>query len=177
MLEPGILLALGSGIFFAFYLIATRQAAQVSDPVKTLAFQCVVGALLLTPQAVAAWSTPALSDVLLFAALGALSAVSHLLSIAAFRHADASTLAPLVYLELIGAALVGYFAFGDIPGAMTLAGAALIVAAGFCCSSDAKRGHRLAGRSPDRCRWRVPHCITNVETGHWHDSYHKRTAQ
>ena len=130
VLEPGILLALGSGIFFAFYLIATRQAAQVSDPLKTLVFQCVVGAALLTPQAIVFWSTPAFSDVLLFAALGALSVISHLLSIAAFRHAEASTLAPLVYLELIGAALVGYLAFNELPGATTLAGAALIVAAG-----------------------------------------------
>jgi drug/metabolite transporter (DMT)-like permease len=129
-MEPGILLALGSGIFFAFYLIATRQAAQVSDPLTTLVFQSVVGALLLTPQAIVSWSMPALNDLLLFAALGAMSAISHLLSIAAFRHAEASTLAPLVYLELIGAALVGYLAFNEIPGATTLAGAALIVAAG-----------------------------------------------
>jgi drug/metabolite transporter (DMT)-like permease len=130
VVEPGILLALGSGVFFAFYVIATRQAAQVSDPLKTLAFQCTAGALLLTPQALVFWATPAWSDLVLFAALGAMSAISHLLSIAAFRHAEASTLAPLVYLELIGAALVGYLAFKDIPGAATLAGAALIVAAG-----------------------------------------------
>jgi drug/metabolite transporter (DMT)-like permease len=129
--DPGILLALGSGLFFALYLVATRRAAQASDPVKTLAFQCVVGALLLTPQAIVTWSTPALSDLWLFAALGGLSAVSHVLSITAFRYADASTLAPLVYLELIGAALIGYLAFGDIPGAATVLGAALIVAAGF----------------------------------------------
>ena len=130
VVEPGILLAFGSGVFFAFYVIATRQAAQVSDPLKTLAFQCAAGALLLTPQALVFWAMPAWSDLLLFAALGAMSAISHLLSIAAFRHAEASTLAPLVYLELIGAALVGYLAFNDIPGTATLAGAALIVAAG-----------------------------------------------
>jgi len=129
-LEPGIVLALGSGVCFAIYLVATRQAAQVSDPVKTLAFQCAIGALLSTPQAVASWSAPVWSDALLFAALGGISAASHLLSIAAFRHAEASTLAPLVYLELIGAALVGYFAFGDVPDATTVAGAVLIVAAG-----------------------------------------------
>ncbi len=71
-----------------------------------------------------------MSDLWLFAMFGGLSAVSHILSITAFRHADASTLAPLVYLELIGAALVGYLAFGDIPGAATVLGAALIVAGG-----------------------------------------------
>jgi drug/metabolite transporter (DMT)-like permease len=129
VIEPGILLALGSGVCFAIYLVATRQASQVSDPIKTLAFQCVVGALVSAPQAIATWSVPAWSDALLFAALGGISVVSHLLSIAAFRHADASTLSPLVYLELIGAVLVGYFAFGDIPDATTIAGAALIVAA------------------------------------------------
>jgi drug/metabolite transporter (DMT)-like permease len=130
VVEPGILLALGSGLFFALYLVATRQAAQASDPVKTLAFQCAVGTLLLTPQALVDWSVPVWSDVWLFAALGIVSALSHILSIAAFRHAEASTLAPLVYVELIGAALVGYLAFSEVPGAATIVGAALIVAAG-----------------------------------------------
>ena len=40
-------------------------------------------------------------------------------------------LAPLIYVELIGAALIGCFAFGEVPGLATLAGAALIVAAGL----------------------------------------------
>lgn len=129
--DVGIWLAFGSGVFFAFYMIATRQASQNSDPVKTLTFQCVVGALLLTPQAVLTWSAPAASDLVFFGLMGLLSAGSHGLSIAAFRFADASTLAPLVYLELIGAALIGYFAFKEIPGAPTIIGAGLIVAAGL----------------------------------------------
>jgi drug/metabolite transporter (DMT)-like permease len=130
-IDPGILLALAAGITFAFYLIATRRAAQQSDPVKTLAFQCVVGAFLLTPLAALFWSTPAVDDLMLFAGLGLFSAVSHLLSIAAFRFAEASTLAPLVYVELIGAALIGYFAFGETPNASTIIGATLIVSAGL----------------------------------------------
>ena len=129
--DPGILFALGSGVFFAFYLIATRQAAQESDPVKTLAFQCVAGTLLLTPQAVLSWSAPAWTDLLFFAGLGLFSAVSHILSIVAFRHASASSLAPLVYLELIGTVLVGYLAFREIPEVFTIIGAAFIVLAGL----------------------------------------------
>ena len=127
----GMLLALGSGVFFAFYLISTRHAAQASDPLKTLAFQCVVGTILLTPQAALSWSLPAWSDLLFFAGLGLFSAISHMLSIAAFRFADASTLAPLTYLELIGAAVIGYLAFGEVPGPPTVFGAAFIVAAGL----------------------------------------------
>lgn len=130
-IEPGILFAFGSGLFFALYMIATRHASAVSDPVKTLAFQCVFGTLLLTPQAIYTWSNPAPGDLVFFLALGACSALSHILSIAAFRLADASTLAPLVYLELIATAAIGYFFFEEVPGIATLLGAALIVAAGL----------------------------------------------
>lgn len=129
--DPGILLALGSGVFFALYLITTRQAAQDSDPIKTLAFQCAIGTVLLTPQAVLAWSAPAWNDLLFFAGLGLFSAAGHILSITAFRLAEASTLAPLVYVELIGTALIGYLAFDEIPGIPTLVGAGFIVAAGL----------------------------------------------
>lgn len=130
-LEPGILLALGSGVFFALYLIATRRAAQASDPMKTLAFQCAVGMMLLAPQAIATWSAPAWGDLIFFAGLGLFSAFSHILSIVAFRLADASTLAPLVYLELLGSALIGFVVFAEVPGTATVIGAALIVAAGL----------------------------------------------
>jgi drug/metabolite transporter (DMT)-like permease len=130
-MDPGILLALGAGVFFAFYLIATRRAAQESDPVKTLAFQCVVGVALLTPQAIVSWSAPLWNDLLFFAGLGLFGAISHILSIVAFRLADASTLAPLVYVELIGASIIGYVAFNEIPGAPTIAGAGFIIAAGL----------------------------------------------
>ncbi|MGL4235757.1 DMT family transporter, partial [Tabrizicola sp.] len=101
-IEPGILLALGAGALFALYLIATRWAATTSDPMKTLAFQCVIGTALLTPMALLTWLTPSLNLLLMLCCLGFLSAISHFLSIAAFRLADASTLSPLVYLELLG---------------------------------------------------------------------------
>jgi drug/metabolite transporter (DMT)-like permease len=129
--EPSLLLAFGSGLFFALYMIATRRASKESDPVKTLAFQCAVGALLLAPQAIVTWEVPAAGDLIFFIGMGAFSAVAHGLSIAAFRLTDASTLAPLVYIELIGAALIGYLAFNEIPGVPTIIGAALIVAAGL----------------------------------------------
>ncbi len=87
--------------------------------------------VLLTPQAILTWATPAWDAVIFFLALGALSAFSHLLSIAAFRFAEASTLSPLVYLELLGSTAIGYLVFEDIPQGSTIAGAVLIVTAGL----------------------------------------------
>ena len=130
-IEIGVFMAFGAGLFFALYLIATRHAAQQSDPIKTLAFQCAVGTVLLGPQAAFTFSMPQFNVIWLFLGLGLFSAVGHLLTIQAFRLSDASTLAPLVYLELIGSALVGYLVFAEVPTELTVIGAALIVASGL----------------------------------------------
>lgn len=127
--DPGIFYALASGLFFGCYLVATRQA-RAADPIQTLAFQVFVGALLLTPFAIWEWSTPDLAGILLLAGMALLGTISHMMSISAFRFADASTLAPLVYVELLGVTLIGYFAFDEVPGWITVLGAALIVGAG-----------------------------------------------
>jgi len=128
--EPGVLYALGSGLSFGCYMVATRHASRDSDPIQTLSFQVFFGALLLTPFALFSWSTPAAGDLVFFAGIAVLSTLSHVMSISAFRFADASTLAPLVYVELVGVAIIGYFAFDEIPTLTTVFGAALIVAAG-----------------------------------------------
>ncbi len=130
-IEFGILLAFGAGAFFALYMIATRQASQQSDPFKTLAFQCVMGAVLLAPQGIWTWTTPALDDLVFFLGLGAFSTISHLLSIKAFGYADASTLAPLVYLELVATAAIGYVFFTEVPELATIIGASFIVIGGL----------------------------------------------
>jgi drug/metabolite transporter (DMT)-like permease len=130
-MDPGLLLAITAGGLFAFYMIATRQAALESDPVKTLAFQCLIGVVLLTPQAFWTWSQPAVNQWWLFLLMGTLSAVCHFLAIVAFRYAQASILAPLVYLELLGGAVIGYLLFGDVPGVYVWIGAMTIVLAGL----------------------------------------------
>lgn len=129
--DPGLFLAFGAGAFFAFYMVATRKASRDSDPVSTLTFQCLFGTLLMLPQAFLYWSWPAVDSLYLFLGLGVLSALSHILSILAFRMSEASLLAPLVYLELVGSALIGYIAFGDLPGVATVVGATLITSAGL----------------------------------------------
>ncbi|MBL6431981.1 MAG: hypothetical protein HPM95_15970 [Alphaproteobacteria bacterium] len=47
--------------------------------------------------------------------MGLVSTACHFMVIAAFRHAEASVISPLAYLELISAFFIGYFAFSEIP--------------------------------------------------------------
>ncbi|MEY8843452.1 DMT family transporter [Cribrihabitans sp. XS_ASV171] len=61
---------------------------------------------------------------------GALAMLSFLLIAFAFSISEASALAPFQYLEIVGAILVGFLVFDEMPDAMTLLGASIILASG-----------------------------------------------
>jgi len=130
-INTGVLYAFGAGFFFALYLIATRMVAGKNDPMKILIFQYVLGVFLLFPQAALTWNMPGQEVWIFFVCLGVLSSTAHMLSIVAFRYAEASVLAPLVYLELLGSTIVGYLIFKDVPDIKTILGAAFIVSSGL----------------------------------------------
>ncbi len=130
-MSPGVLLALASGVCYGFYLVSTRLASGETTPLQALVFQNVFGTLLLLPQAVLTWTTPSGMEILLLLAMGAISLLCHTLTINAFRHADATTLAPLSYVELITSATIGYVWFSQLPEANVWIGAAFVASAGL----------------------------------------------
>lgn len=129
--DPGLLLAFASGVAFACFQVTTRKIAGGAGPFQTLAFQYLVGLLLLAPQAALTWTTPRPEHLWMFAGMAVIGLTTHVLSVLAYRRAEASTLAPLSYLELLGSAAIGWLAFGDLPGGPVVLGASLIVGAGL----------------------------------------------
>lgn len=83
------------------------------------------GVVTIAPAAMPGWSWGAI------AAAGVLAAASFLLIAEAFRQGEASTLAPLQYLEIIGATAAGYLVFGDFPDPLTWLGVTIILGSGF----------------------------------------------
>jgi drug/metabolite transporter (DMT)-like permease len=79
-----------------------------------------------------------------FVLMGALSAFTFFLFTEAFRRTPASTLAPFQYLEIVGATIVGYIAFGDFPDFWTWVGTAIILGSGLYVFH---RERRVSGRS------------------------------
>ena len=128
--DANILWAVGAGLLFAFYMLTTRLAARQAPPLAALCYQSVLGAIVLTPFALVAGIEGVGAFLGVFASIGLLQSSSHGLSIAAFRFAPAGVLAPLVYLEIVAAVIVGLVAFGDWPVTQTWIGIIIIIAAG-----------------------------------------------
>jgi drug/metabolite transporter (DMT)-like permease len=133
-------LPLVSALAYALNMIVLKAASRTRS---TLAMQCgttVYAALMLV--AIAAVLQIMGVDGLvvqatdlvtwgLIACAGAVAATSFLLVGAAYRHADATALAPFQYLEIIAATALGFLVFGDFPDRLTWVGVAIILGSGI----------------------------------------------
>jgi drug/metabolite transporter (DMT)-like permease len=89
------------------------------------------------------WVTPTLPDLALMMAFGVSTALAMIFLTAGYRLAEPSFVAPFEYTALFWAVLFGWLLWGALPGSTTVAGAALVIAAGlYMLSRDAR------GRSP-----------------------------
>ena len=123
------LIALGGAMLYAVFLTITRSLRATNGRVM-VALQ--LAALLLAGTATLpfAWITPSLAGAAMMGGVGLIGMAGYFCINGALQRAPASVIAPFQYLSIIWAVLLGYLAFGDLPDAATLTGAALIVAAG-----------------------------------------------
>jgi drug/metabolite transporter (DMT)-like permease len=76
------------------------------------------------------WVMPTPTEAAILVTIGLMGGVGQILMTSAYRHADASVVAPFDYASMLFALAIGYFAFSEVPTWTMLAGAALVVAAG-----------------------------------------------
>lgn len=129
-LHWAIFLSLGSCVCTSVYFILSRMLARESTATQQI-WASGIATLFLAPLAFWQWQAPSSGLVVLMMGLiGLFGASSHSLVTLAHRLADASVLAPVVYLQLLFASIAGYLVFGQVPGASTLVGALVIIAGG-----------------------------------------------
>lgn len=130
--DPALLLAFGSMLCYAGFMLLTRYLAAYDAPEVTLFYSLVAGTLVTAPFACAQWVWPTELRVwLLMLSMGFWGGIGHYIFIIAYRHAPASTLAPFIYLGLITHVAGGFLVFGQVPDEWTLAGASIVVLSGI----------------------------------------------
>ena len=133
-------LPLVTALLFAFYMILTRRMATRMHPITLQAYTGFFALFLAGP---ILWafdgsgyapldpSWPERREFILLMALGVTATLSHICISYALSLAPASLLAPIQYLEIVGATILGFYIFGDIPDGLTFVGIALIVGSGL----------------------------------------------
>ncbi len=147
------LLPVGVAFDFAFFMLVTRQLAKDVDAVVLQLVSGSVACALLIPLifVLAPFETPGFAVNIpeqsiwwLVLAMGGMGTVAHLLMTWSLRFAPAATLAPMQYLEIPVAALIGWWIFRDFPNGLALVGIGVTVAAGLYIIYREQRLSRLS---------------------------------
>lgn len=130
-LNTGNLYIFACAVIISIQLTLNRKLSTVSPPLVTAFTGAVIATITLSLLLPGSWE-PVPDDAWWFIALLVLSGtVNQTLLVFAFAHADASTLAPFTYFEIVSAILFGYLFFGTLPSLLSWFGILLITAGGI----------------------------------------------
>ncbi len=138
ILQPGItvfspyaLVPLCSAFLFALYNLLTRYAARKDRAATSFFWTGTMGALLMTCVGVWFWEPMSGRDWLWMSLLCVTGASGHFLLIKTYEYAEASTVQPFAYLQLVFAAALGLTVFGEALSTNVVVGASIVICAGL----------------------------------------------
>ncbi len=129
--ELGHLAALGAAAASATVSVVSRRIGRAERSVVLMIYPMMVNVVLLAGLLPRVYVPMPIADLGLTAAIAGLGFLAALLTIAAFRQADAALIAPMHYSQIIWAAIYGRVVFGERGDAATWIGAAIIIASGL----------------------------------------------
>ncbi|MXQ06527.1 EamA family transporter [Alphaproteobacteria bacterium GH1-50] len=142
---------------FAAFTLVTRAVAKDIDPVALQAASGIMAVAVLAPAMLilsplgvpgAGITMPGGGDWGLLVLMGLLAPIGHLFFAFALRIAPSATLAPMQYLEIPVAAVLGWLIFREFPNGLALAGIVVTVAAGLYVVLRERRLSRGAPTTP-----------------------------
>ena len=133
------LLPVGVAVTFAIFMLVTRAVAKTADPIAMQGVSGAMAMVILAPFIVTGliWESPFSPAAIptaalpLYLMLGIMGSFGHLLMTWSLRYAPSATLAPMQYLEIPFATIIGLVIFGDLPNGMAAIGIAITVGAGL----------------------------------------------
>ena len=129
----GVLVAFGAASCSALAMVALRSMSGSGGehPLAITFYFSLTTVLCSAVTAVAGWPMPTAQQWALIVVGGLLGVFGQLLMTISYRYAEASTLAPLDYTNLLFAVTIGYYLFAEVPHWSMWIGAPLVILAGL----------------------------------------------
>lgn len=134
------LLPIVVAVVFSFFMLVTRQIAKQTDPISLQAVSGFMAVVMILPLLALGSAMPIAPlqiiqpnalDWSLLLGIGLLGTIAHLLMTWSLRFAPSTTLAPMQYLEIPFATLLGLIIFSDLPNLLAGLGILITVSAGL----------------------------------------------
>lgn len=136
MLQPGgtapiglpALAALASALLFAMTVTGMKVMTRDHSATVLVVWSSLLGFVFALPPALFEWRWPSFGDLALLCTMGVLSLLTQTFYIRGMALGDAAAMAPIDYTRLVFALAIGFAFFGEIPNAITMLGAAIVIA-------------------------------------------------
>jgi drug/metabolite transporter (DMT)-like permease len=148
VVSPGALLVVGAVVVYSFTMILTRRLGSTESAGAMTFYSALVFLAVGLIAAPFSWIWPTPIGMLLMAATGLLAGSAQYCLTEAFRIAPPSLVAPFEYTSLLWAMLFGFLVWGDVPTALVLVSAAVVIISGIYVLHDEKMSQRRNREAP-----------------------------
>ena len=138
ILQPGSgvfslasLLPFAAALMFAVYSLLTRLATRDEPAFVALFWAGVIGAVLVTAIGLPNWEPMAASDWVWMTIYALLALLGNWLLIRCYEVAEASSVQPFAYLQIVLISIIGIVIYGEVLRTPVLIGGVIVVAAGL----------------------------------------------
>jgi drug/metabolite transporter (DMT)-like permease len=145
--------ALAATLLLALSITGMKSMTRDFRPISVLAWSALLGTLISIPASIPVWRWPSPADFALLALMGGLGVFNQFFFIRGMAACDAAAMAPLDYSRLVLSVGAGYLLFSEVPDALALAGAGVIVVSTLYITIRelhlARQARRAAAITPD----------------------------
>ncbi|MCG8560062.1 MAG: DMT family transporter [Hyphomicrobiales bacterium] len=134
-------------LFAASFLLAKRLTGR-ADPAEIVGMLSLFCTLTLLPGAIWQWRPPTVEEVSWLALTAVFATAGHYTMTQAFKAAPITVTQPVIYLQLVWAALLGLIVFGEALDPFVFLGGGIIVAAATYISHREARAARRRRTAP-----------------------------
>jgi drug/metabolite transporter (DMT)-like permease len=129
--QIGALIALSAALFSAIAMTFLRKMSVGEHAVTITFYFSLTFTVCSALTALFGWVIPTSTQWLLIVLAGLFGVFGQLLMTYSYRYAEASTIAPLDYSNMVMAIILGYLFFDEVPSLSVWIGAPLVVGAGL----------------------------------------------
>lgn len=132
--SPGHLIGLCAGVFLALSMVSTNRLAGKYKPATILFYYYLISIIGILPFAFSGPIDLSWTDVAALLYVGFVTHIALLLYTKALSLAKATIIAPITYMSVVNAGIIGWLVWDEIPSSRSIIGMSLVIAAGILTS-------------------------------------------
>ncbi|MDC0073789.1 DMT family transporter [Alphaproteobacteria bacterium] len=126
-IEMAVIIGLFSSFMVAMSMIVTKKMTSYESPLAMMFFQGVFGSIITFIPCLYFWTSISIKEFLLLFLLAFFGTISVNFMIRALKISDATIVAPIEYVRIIFASIIGFYVFFEIPSIYTFLGSFVII--------------------------------------------------